>query len=123
MNVGVKLCFTIFTSSVATNIDVVTSIGKVIFNRFRDRSFKQAVKKDVEDELDDEPRSKMATQDELEALYKGGEFEGQKSFSRMMSTLAVCILYSSGMPSLYLVGFIFFAATYFVNKVAIFHYY
>jgi len=56
-------------------------------------------------------------------LYKGGEFKGEKNFSRMISTLAVCLMYSSGMPVLYIVGFMFFTLTYFVNKLMLFSFY
>ena len=44
---------------------------------------------------------------------------GGKSFSRMMSTLLVIICYSSGLPVLYIMGFIFFTATFLVNKLMI----
>ena len=63
---GVTLCFTIFSSSIASNIDVVTNIGKVFILRLKDRKFKRSVKKDIEDEEDDEPISDKATQEELE---------------------------------------------------------
>ena len=41
----------------------------------------------------------------------------------MMSTLFVLLFYSSGMPVLYLLGLLFFAVTYFVNKMLFFNYY
>lgn len=114
MNIGVELCFTIFTSSISSNINVVLKIGRTFIQRWFDRSLKPTVKKNKDDEYDDEIWSKKATQEDVEELYKGAEFQGQKSFSRMMSVLTVCILYSSGMPALYIVGFIFFTATFVV---------
>ena len=46
----------------------------------------------------------------------GREFEGETSYSRMMSHLMVLIAYSSGMPILYFVGFAFFFLTFMVEK-------
>jgi hypothetical protein len=46
----------------------------------------------------------------------GREFEGETSYSRMMSHLMVLIAYSSGMPILYFVGFAFFFLTFIVEK-------
>ena len=41
----------------------------------------------------------------------------------MMSTVFVVLCYSSGMPILYLIGFIFFSITFLVNKVLLIKYY
>ena len=41
----------------------------------------------------------------------------------MVSTLVICIMFSAGMPALYLVGFLYFSVTYLVNKVGIVSYY
>ena len=59
----------------------------------------------------------------MDHLYLGDEFEGEKSFSRMMSTLLVCLSFSAGMPVLYVVAFVFFAVTFFINKVLLFQFY
>jgi hypothetical protein len=48
---------------------------------------------------------------------------GEKTFSRMMSTLLVVVCYSSGLPVLYIVGSVFFSATYMVNKLMIMKFY
>ena len=78
---------------------------------------------DEEDEEDDKPNSKLKIYDEIEELYTGSEFDGEGGFSRMMSTLFVIILYSSGMPFMYVVGAIFFIITYFFEKFFILKYY
>ena len=62
----------------------------------------------------------MLTQDDLETLYKGDIFEGDKTISRMTSTLLICLTFSSGMPILYFLAFLFFAVTYLINKVMLF---
>lgn len=93
------------------------------FWRLHDRRYKPNIKKDLEDEDDDTPNTRLRIQDDLNQLYTGGEFEGGKTFSRMMSTLMVLITYSSGMPVLYIVGAVFFGLTYKVNKLVIIKFY
>jgi hypothetical protein len=53
----------------------------------------------------------------------GNVFKGEKAFSRMMSTLFVVIMYSSGMPIMYLNGFIFYLVTYLINKYLLINFY
>ena len=81
------------------------------------------MKKDLEDEDDDEPNTKINIQKDLNELYTGGNFDGAGVFSRIMSTLMVLLSYSSGMPVLYIIGAIFFLFTYIVNKAVLFKYY
>ena len=81
------------------------------------------MKKDLEDEDDDEPNTKIKVQNDLNALYTGGVFNGSGVFSRVMSTLMVLLSYSSGMPVLYIIGAIFFLFTYFVNKLVLYKHY
>jgi len=88
-----------------------------------DRNFQPNLKKDIEDEDDDEPNSKLKIQADLEAMYMGPTFLGEKVFSRMMSTLLVLLTFSGAMPVLYMIGVIFYSMTYFVNKVVLFKFY
>jgi hypothetical protein len=46
----------------------------------------------------------------------GEDYEGEGSFSRMMSHLLILITFSSGMPNLYITGFLFFTFTYLIEK-------
>jgi len=48
---------------------------------------------------------------------------GGKNFSRMMSTLLVIVCYSSGLPVLYIMGFIFFTTTFIVSKLLMFKFF
>lgn len=117
---GKKLCSTLFMSTFATNVPEIKNFVTILVKRFKDRGLKPNLKKDVEDLDDDETNTKLIVQKEVEDLYTGGKFAGEKTFSRMMSTLMVIITYSSGMPVLYLVGAIFFCGTFIVNKTVIF---
>lgn len=110
------------SSFVVNSKDIVKFIITVI-KRFRDRSFKMNLKLDPEDEGCDKPNTKIRIQSDLETLYTGKEFKGEKAYSRMMSTLFVLLMYSSGMPILYLIGTVFYIVTYWVNKFLIIYYY
>ena len=50
-------------------------------------------------------------------------FKGEKAYSRMMSTLFVVLMYSSGMPILYFTGAVFYIVTYWMNKFLLINYY
>ena len=88
--------------------------------RFKDRTYKFNIKKNDEDSDDDDINTKLKSQEDVNDLYLGDEFEGEKSFSRMMSTLLVCLSFSAGMPVLYAVAFVFFTITFVINKVLLF---
>ena len=62
---------TLFASAIASNISEINIIAKSGFNRFKDRGFKTNLKKDPEDEDDDEPNTKIRVQNDLNALYTG----------------------------------------------------
>mmetsp|Transcript_39352 Transcript_39352/g.60165 ORF Transcript_39352/g.60165 Transcript_39352/m.60165 type:complete len:91 (+) Transcript_39352:5374-5646(+) len=53
----------------------------------------------------------------------GKEFEGEKAFSRMTSTMFVILMFSSGMPVMYLIGIIFCASTFYTSKLLILKFY
>ena len=96
---------------------------KVLVKRIYDRGFRLGVKCDPDDEDDDNVFTKKKVQADLVALYTGAPFKGAKAYARMMSTIFVILIYSSGMPILYLVGVCWFTATYQVNKLLIVNYY
>jgi hypothetical protein len=106
-----------------TNVTEMKNMSDGFLARLKDRGYLPNTKKDEEDEDDDETNTKLIVQAEVEALYTGGVFKGEKTFSRMMSTLLVITTYSSGMPILYLVGSFFFCSTFFVNKILIISFY
>ena len=118
-----SICLTMIQSAVFTNISEAARISQIVVKRFKDRSFKLNIKKNQEDSDDDEVNTKQLTQDDLETLYTGEKFEGDKSISRMTSTLLVCLAFSSGMPILYVIAFAFFFITYVTNKVMLMQYY
>ena len=123
MDYGNRICIFIFMSSFLINSkDIIQFILTAIY-RFFDRKFKFNLKLDPEDEDCDRPNSRIRIQSELENLYKGKVFKGEKAYSRMMSTMFVIQMYSSGMPILYINGFVFYFVTYWVNKYLLIYYY
>ena len=88
-----------------------------------DRGFRLGLKVDPDDEFDDQVYTRKKVQADLVSLYSGKPFNGAKLYARMMSTIFVILIYSSGMPILYFVGLIWFTATYLCNKLLIVNYY
>jgi hypothetical protein len=122
-DVGKGLCLALFASALVSNITEIRKLVTSTLRRLKDRGFKPNLKKDLEDEDDDEPNSKFKVQKDLNDLYTGQCFEGAGTFSRIMSTLMVILSYSSGLPVLYIIGAIFFFFTYYVNKIVLYKYY
>ena len=123
MDYGKNICIFIFMSSFVVNSKdlgrwFVTSVFRLV-----DRKGKMNLKLDPEDEDCDKPNSQIRIQKNLELLYTGKGFKGEKSYSRLMSTMFVIQLYSSGMPILYLNGFIFYLVTFLCNKFLLIYYY
>jgi hypothetical protein len=123
MKVGQFICYSLFISAFLNNIKELLLFLFREAKRLRDRGFKSNLKKDPEDDDDDTPNTKLKVQTELENLYIGTEFEGEKAFSRMMSTLFVILSFSSGMPVLYIIGLIFYTFTFYVSKLLIVKFY
>ena len=105
-----------------SNISELKTLFEINAKRFIDRDKNMNIKKDIEDDGDDEVNTKQLTQDELNELYTGDEFSGEESFSRMISIMLVCLTYSAGMPLMYFVGFVFFFTTFIVNKIMLITY-
>ena len=77
------------------------------------------MKKDLDDDDNDEIYSRKKVHGDVIKLYSGPDFNGAKAYSRMMSTIFVILLFSSGMPILYFIGAIWFIVTYLSYKVFI----
>jgi hypothetical protein len=52
MKIGLKLCFTVFVSTIITNINEARRIAEVFFKRFKDRGYKKTIKKMKRDTID-----------------------------------------------------------------------
>ena len=103
-------------SSFLNNVAGILMYIVIGCRRIWDRGCRSDLKNDPEDPEDDLPNTKQKIQSDLERIYTGKMFEGEKTYSRMMSTLFVILLYCSGMPILYFIGAVFYTVTYLVNK-------
>ncbi|CAK0836019.1 unnamed protein product [Prorocentrum cordatum] len=56
---------------------------------------------------------------ELLELYTPREFEISTNFAKMLVTVYCCMIYSSGMPVLYLIGAMYMFVTYWTDKVVL----
>ena len=122
-DIGVVINISLILSCFVSNSIDMKKFGNKTWAQLKDRGFKDNLKKYPDDEDDDEPNTKILTQQDLTLLYEGEDFECEKTLSRMMSTVFVVLCYSSGMPVLYLIGCIFFSITFLVNKVLLIKYY
>ena len=86
----------------------------------QDRSFNAKLKRPGDT---DKPNTKLTEQRKLNNLYLGKDFHYVRAVSRMGSMLMVVMLFSSGMPMMYLLGFFFYACTYAVHKVLLITFY
>jgi len=124
MDTGRELCLFLFTSIFFTNSYEICEYLFVYSKRVYDcGGFRLSIKKDVDDEDDDDVHTRKKVQADLVHLYMGVPFNGAKAFSRMMSTIFVILLFSSGMPVLYFIGMIWFTVSYLAYKLLILKFY
>lgn len=71
---GKKLCLTLFMSTFATNAGEIKKLAQASVERLKDRMGKPNIKKDLEDEDDDEVNTQQILQANIEKLYTGGQF-------------------------------------------------
>jgi hypothetical protein len=64
----------------------------------------------------DERKTKQKSQKAYEALYMGSEFTIDVRYAQILNMVFICMLYSSGMPLLYVIGFLQLLLSYFVDK-------
>lgn len=123
MDTGRAICLFLFTSSfVACIVDILYYV-KALLIRMWDRKCRTRLKADQDDEQDDVVNTRQKVQTNLVQIHMGQIFNGEQALSRMMSTMFVILLYSSGMPILYFIGMLFFVTTYFAHKLLILKYY
>jgi hypothetical protein len=68
-------------------------------------------------------RSKQRTQQQLNTLYEGIDFQIVKTYARMNSIVFVTLMFAPGMPILYVIGFLWCLFTYITQKFMILFFY
>jgi hypothetical protein len=71
----------------------------------------------------DKRRTKCLTQEDYENMYTGPQPDMDFKYASMVVVLYVTFLYSSGIPSLYIVALFYFFVTYWVDKFLVLTYY
>lgn len=62
-------------------------------------------------------RTRQLLQEDYEGVNTGSEFEMDVRYSQFLTTLFMIFMYSSGIPILYPIAFIFFLFTYWFDKM------
>ncbi|CDW82979.1 UNKNOWN [Stylonychia lemnae] len=61
-------------------------------------------------------KTKMIIQEDYEALYMGPELQFEGRYATLLTTFYACLFLSFGMPLFYVVGFLSFLFTYWIDK-------
>ena len=82
--------------------------------------FKKANRKD---KGCDKVNTRKVLQSELQKLYTGPQIESFYVYSQLFTNLWACLMYSSGLPILYLVSCLFYFILYWVYKILLLKFY
>ncbi|EQC32603.1 hypothetical protein SDRG_09917 [Saprolegnia diclina VS20] len=104
-DVGVALLLTMLINAISPQIGVFVTYLLRQVAQWRDRSF-----------TFDFTRTRQETQRDLEALYRGPEFDLATRYSQIINTIFITLLFSSGMPLMLLIGLFSIIITYWTDK-------
>ncbi|KAF0697360.1 Aste57867_11946 [Aphanomyces stellatus] len=104
-DVGVSLMLTMLINMVSPHAGIFITYVILETNRFIDRGFSF-----------DFSITKQETQRDLEALYRGPEFDLATRYSVVINTIFITLLFSSGMPLMLLIGLFSMIVTYWTDK-------
>ena len=122
-NFAIILILALVTMCVTSNIFDISRYFMSQFIRLKDRGFKLNLKLNPDDDFDDQANTKKVYQEDLNNLYLGPDFNSEKKLSRAFSFLFITLFYSSCLPCLYLICFLFLSLTYFTNKFLLLGFY
>ncbi|KAJ0404203.1 hypothetical protein P43SY_002046 [Pythium insidiosum] len=105
MDVGVSLILTMIINTFSPHVYVVFNYLLGEAQRFADRSFSF-----------DYSLTRQDTQRDLEAFYRGPQFDLAYRYAQSLTTIFITYLFSAGMPLLHLVGFMQMIMTYWADK-------
>ncbi|RHY34758.1 hypothetical protein DYB32_000693 [Aphanomyces invadans] len=104
-DVGISLMLTMIINMVSPHAGVFITYVVLEIKRFADRSFSF-----------DWTITHQETQRDLEALYRGPEFDLASRYSVVINTIFITLLFSSGMPLMLLIGLFSMIITYWTDK-------
>ena len=109
-----SMIYNIFTSN---GSEFLIMILDLIY-RWSDRSFSMKLLKS-----NNRINTKSSNQSDLNSLYTGSQIKGGEKFGQMVISINICLMYSSGLPLLYPITMIYFAFSYWYNKILLLRYY
>ena len=132
--VGVALVATLFSQSFIAPASNTSEYVTTKLKRWYDRGFSFRTTVTLKDpatgKLYKNPTaeqkghvSHQVTQAALNKMYMGGEFKLSKRYAQQLALVFSLLLYSAGMPILYLFGFVAFALYFFFDKFLFTRYY
>ena len=65
----------------------------------------------------DNKRTRKVIQTDYENVYMGPEFTLDSRYAQTLTVIFTIFMYSSGLPILYMIGFVYFLFTYWVDKI------
>lgn len=121
------LGFTLFMLLVPQVLKEIIKYWGHLALRYYDRRFKSTLFKETNPEKwnetnSDEANSRQATQQSLNKLYTGAQFDGGLVQAQVLTVIGIALLYSSTMPLLYPVCFIFLVFMYWYSKFMLLKY-
>ena len=115
-NVGSILCITMVLNLLSP---FSSAHGVPCFKCCRrcwDRRGKWRIKKSSNPE-DDVVNTRQLIQSDLQKMYSDPQIKEDNVYAQLYTTLLVCLMYSSGIPAMYAIGFLFFFTLYWMCKV------
>ena len=104
-NVGATISLTMFINVFTPHIGGFVAIIKNYLLRMKD----SGCNKDIR-------RTKQVMQDDYENIYMGPDFLIEVRYSQIMTFFFITMIYSSGIPVLYIIAFLQFIMMYWVDK-------
>lgn len=123
MTVGSSLCISMLFSIFTTKLSELFFLFFRFIRKCYDRSCRISYKK-IDSNLGEEVvNSKQIRQKDLEKLYTGPQIEAGEKFAQMFNSISICLMYSTGLPMLYCISFLFFFFAYWFDKIMLLRYY
>lgn len=98
-----------FANIFITHIQVILTYFIIHYSRLKDRSF----------HLNNYSLTKKKIQIELEKLYIGPEIKLEQRYASLLVSFYVCIIFSSGIPALWIVLALTFIVIFLIDKWAL----
>ncbi len=104
--VGSTIVLTMLIRTVAPHIATVAQVCYTALKRCYDRRC-----------TCDNKKTRKVIQSDYENVYMGPEFTLDSRYAQTLTLIFTIFMYSSGLPILYMIGFVYFLFTYWIDKI------